>query len=145
MVLIAEKWANEISDRYLRSQHQKNIAPAIRANTFVVVDLACGGARRCPCKGIAALSFGGEVSHTLKARSIQCRSNISLIFEDPLFGYLQIVILSELDQRRRLAQNPAHRRLSGRLLPTGPGTIWSAFGKLVWPISAVCFGPPLGR
>jgi hypothetical protein len=20
-----------------------------------------------------------------------------------------------------------------------------AFGKLVWPISAVCFGPPLGR
>ena len=51
------------------------------------------------------LSFGGEIAHALQARPLQRRSTIAFIFEDPLFGYFQIVALGELDQRRRLACN----------------------------------------
>jgi hypothetical protein len=51
------------------------------------------------------LPFGGEVPHTLEARTLQGRSAIAFIFEDPLFGYFQIVALGELDQRCRLACN----------------------------------------
>src|SRR4029077_20260787 len=49
--------------------------------------------------------FGGEIAHTLQARTLQGRSAITFIFEDPRFGYFQIVALGELDQRRRLACN----------------------------------------
>src|SRR5260370_7166516 len=51
------------------------------------------------------LPFGGKIAHALQARTLQDRSAIAFIFEDPLFGYFQIVALGELDQRRRLACN----------------------------------------
>jgi hypothetical protein len=50
------------------------------------------------------LPFSGKIPHTLKPRSFQRRSTIAIIFEDPLFGNLQIVTLGKLDQRRRLAR-----------------------------------------
>src|SRR5215469_1768857 len=49
------------------------------------------------------LSFGGEIAHAFQTWALQCGSAIAFIFEDPLFGYLQLVVLGELDQRRRLA------------------------------------------
>src|SRR5438309_11951327 len=53
----------------------------------------------------ATLERPGEVPHALQAWPFQRRSAIPCIFEDPLFGHLQIVALGELDQRRRLARN----------------------------------------
>src|ERR1039458_2182692 len=50
------------------------------------------------------LSFGGKVPYMLKARSLQRRSAIAVIFEDPLFWDLQILILGELEKRCRLAR-----------------------------------------
>src|SRR5215469_7854655 len=49
------------------------------------------------------LSFGGEIAHAFQTRALQRRSAIAFIFEDPLLGHLQLVVLGELDQRRRLA------------------------------------------
>src|SRR5437870_6036105 len=51
------------------------------------------------------LPFSGEVPHALQAGPLQRGSAIAFIFEDPFFGYLQIVALGELDQRRRLARD----------------------------------------
>src|SRR5712692_3879702 len=51
------------------------------------------------------LPFGGKVPHTLQARALERRSTIAFIFEDPLFGHVQIVGLGKLDQRRRLARD----------------------------------------
>src|SRR6516164_191332 len=49
------------------------------------------------------LSFGGEIAHAFQARALQRGSAVAFIFEDPFFGHLQLVVLGELDQRRRLA------------------------------------------
>src|SRR5260370_16728887 len=71
---------------------------------MLVPVFAAETARRIP-QHYLDLSFGGKVPHTLEARPLQGRSAIAVIFEDPLFGDLQIVILGELDQRRRLTRN----------------------------------------
>src|SRR6516164_4515452 len=92
------------------------------------------------CQHNLDLSFGGEIAHTFQTRALQRGSAIAFIFEDPLFGHLQLVVLGELDQRRRLAgdrvllalllrRNPcvdnrhSHRRTPSRApegaLPTG--------------------------
>src|SRR6516165_4472836 len=49
------------------------------------------------------LSFGGEIAHAFQTRALQRGSAIAFVFEDPLLGYLQLVVLGKLDQRRRLA------------------------------------------
>ena len=49
-------------------------APAIRANTFVVVDLACGGARRCARKGVAALLTADQPLYDARLDGATARS-----------------------------------------------------------------------
>src|SRR5215469_9348647 len=55
------------------------------------------------CQHNLDLSFGGEIAHAFQTRALQRGSAITFIFEDPLWGYLQLVVLGKLDQRRRLA------------------------------------------
>src|SRR5215469_1642039 len=64
------------------------------------------------------LSFGGEIPHVFQTRALQRGSAIPFIFEDPLFGHLQLVVLGKLDQRRRLA---CDRVLLALLLRRNPG------------------------
>src|SRR6516165_8692688 len=64
------------------------------------------------------LSFGGEIAHAFQTRALQRGSAIAFVFKDPLFGHLQLVVLGELDQRRRLAGD---RVLLALLLRRNPG------------------------
>jgi hypothetical protein len=44
------------------------------------------------------MSFRGEISHALQTRTLQNCSAIAFIFENPLFGYFQILLLGKLDE-----------------------------------------------
>src|SRR5229473_524941 len=90
--------------RRFNKQRLYSVAGELLDQQDLVRVLAAQAIRRV-CEHHLDLSFGGEVPHTLQAWALERRSTIAFIFEDPLFGYLQIVGLGELDQRRRLARD----------------------------------------
>src|ERR1700730_15982347 len=90
--------------RRFRKQRLDSLAGELLDQQDLVRVLAAQAIRRV-CEHYLDLPLGGEVPHTLQARALKRRSTIAFIFEDPLFGHLQIVGLGELDQRRCLARD----------------------------------------